>query len=116
MGEFEEVRALLAEKLTKEKKRLKTYGTRASAFDYANCISHNVRSLCSGARYSELKALTKWLEKNYEKAFSNSHLTAYLKERKTALKTMRDAIQKYADDIESKRPRKHKKHKHKRHK
>lgn len=109
MPEFEETRALLAEKFSKEKKRLKTYGTKVSSFDLANAVSHNVRALCSGARYSELKALTKFVDKFVEdhpaKRLS-SFVVKYIDERKQALKTMRDAIHKYADDIESKRPRK----------
>lgn len=113
MGEFEETRALLSEKFSKEKKRLKTYGTKASSFDLANAVSHNVRALCSGARYSELKALTKFCE---ERSIESKRLSQYLTERKQALKTMRDAIQKYADDIEGKRPYKSKQHKTKKHK
>lgn len=112
MRTADEIRGLLSEKFSKEKKRLKTYGTKANSFDLANAVFRYVVSLMCESRYRELKRL----KKNFN--------LKYLKERLKATKDMTKVLDNFAKTTEDARPynpKKHKKekghgkHKHNRH-
>ncbi|SRR6266436_633861 len=103
MRKFEEIRALLALKFSKEKKRLKTYGTKANSFDLANSVARFVIALMCESRYRELKRVKKKFNPKY------------LKERLQATKAMTKVLQDFAEEMEKKRPykfKKVKKHEH----
>lgn len=115
---FDQIRDLLTEKFSKEKKRLKTYGTKANSFDLANVVARYVQALMSDSRRRELKRI----EKQFKgKEWARHTLYAYLEERIQATSDMSTAIKNMAVKNESERPykrkvEKHHKHKHRRHK
>jgi hypothetical protein len=106
----EDIRTLLAEKFSREKKRLKTFGTKVDSFQLANVVYRYIESMMSDSRYRELKRLIK----KYPARGKLQDLYNYIDERMKATKAMSKAIQHVAEDNESKRPWKRKKeHKHK---
>jgi hypothetical protein len=114
MRTFEEIRALLAQKFSDEKKRLKSYGTKTSSFDLANAVARYVESLMSESRYKELKQLEKKLGKHDWYKGGMDIVRAYIRERKKATKNMAKAIHNVAERDSKNRP--WKKHKHKKRK
>lgn len=106
MKSFEEIRTMLAEKITTEKKRLKSYSTHANSFDLANALGRHVEALMTSSRYSELKRIIKKRPK-----WSTD---SYLQERLRATKKMSEALENFAKDSDGKRPWRYvdKKHRH----
>lgn len=105
---FDEIRDFLTEKFTKEKKRLRTYGTKASPFDLANAVTRYVESLMTLSRYKELQRLQKVFDR-CDKAKGTDHLyykitRKHVKERMKATKAMATAIFNVAVKTESQRP------------
>ena len=108
----DDIRAMLAEKFSKEKKRLKTFATKVDSFQLANVVYRYVESMMSDSRYRELKRLQKSIDKNGIEA-GDRELKKYVAERMKATKAMAKAIRHVAEDAETKRPWKRKKeHKH----
>jgi hypothetical protein len=103
MRTFEEVRELLSQKISKEKKRLKTFGTKADSFNLANAITRHVQALMSESRASELKRLDKKLIDIHE-SHDKEKIVRYVNERLKATSDMAKAIQHTAEDTEKKRP------------
>jgi len=106
----DEIRELLTQKFSKEKKRLKSYGTKVDSFQLANVVTQYVRALNSEARKSELKYLNKFFDK--QKIDPGKRTKAYITERIKSLDQMADLIKRVAEDNESKRPWKSHKSKH----
>lgn len=109
---FEEVRDLLTEKFSDEKKRLKSFGTKASSFDLANAVTRYVQAYACRARYEELKQLGKVLHKQPSQGDTRKIWNHY-RERKKATKDMSRAIFNVAERDSRNRPWKRKTHKHK---
>ena len=106
---FEDVRTLLAEKISKEKKRLKSYKTKANSFDLANAIARYVQSLMAESRHREL---TRVMKKGFKtKKEGWKPVIDYVKERHRATKHMAKALNNVAIETEGKRPWKPKKKK-----
>ena len=103
MRGFEEVRELLAEKIRYEKKRLKTFDSKANAFDISNAITRFVLALMAESRASELKRLKKVLDK--QPSQGNVHkIFEHYKERFKATSDMSKVLLKYAEAAEKARP------------
>lgn len=115
MRTFDEIRELLSQKFSKEKLRLKSYGTKASSFDLAHAVARHVQSLMAESRYSELKRLKKVLDKQPSQGDLHK-IWEHYRERSRATKAMAQAIQNVADQNEKARPWKRKpEHKKKKH-
>jgi hypothetical protein len=102
MKTFEEVRELLAAKFSKEKKRLKTFGTKTDSFQMANASAHYVLALMAEARNRELKRLDKKLDTCSND--DNEKVVRYVNERLKATSDMAKAINNHAELTEKKRP------------
>jgi hypothetical protein len=108
---IEEIRDLLAQKFSLEKKRLKTYGTKTDSIQMANVCAQYVRAFMSYARSREGKRILKHVNKRH---IINNPLRNYLKERIKATSRMAKAIKHVAEETEKKRPwKKTVEHKHK---
>ena len=103
---FDEIRAMLAEKFSKEKKRLKSFGTKSSSFDLANSVARHVESMMTASRHSELRRLDNKLAANQELLdFGHrKNLMPYIQERLKATSSMAKAIKTAAETADSKRP------------
>lgn len=104
---FEEVRALLAEKLRNEKLRLKSYGTKADSFSLAHALTEHVRAMRSDARLEEVNELIEWLIKTIPKDKRKKQakvVLAWLKDRRKGLETMRSVLKKSAQERDENRP------------
>lgn len=111
MRTFDEIRALLAQKFSKEKKRLRSYKTPYASFDLANAVARYVQNFMAESRYRELKNLRQFIEKHHIDV--GKRLNAYIMERSKATKLMAKALENEAVATESKRPWKYKKDKKK---
>jgi len=103
MRRFEEIRQLLALKFSKEKKRLKTYGTKANSFDLANAVARFVVALMCESRYRELKRLKKVMDKQPSQG-NTRKIWEHMKERLQATKGMTKVLQNFAEEMEKQRP------------
>jgi|SRR5580704_12799593 hypothetical protein len=100
MKTFEETRQFLAEKFSKEKKRLKSFKTPTNSFDLANAVTRHVQAMCTDARHRELIRLVKHVPKLKH--------SKYINERLTATSSMAKAIKNVADADDVRRPWKYK--------
>src|SRR6267154_4384992 len=98
MKTFDEVRELLSQKISLEKRRLKTFGTKADSFNLANALTSHVMSLMSESRNSELKRLDKHI-RNKDIPFREYGIK-YINERLKATSDMANAIQHTAERSE----------------
>jgi hypothetical protein len=110
---LDEVKTLLAEKFSLEKKRLKSYGTKTDSYQMANVTAQYVLALMSESRYRELKKLDKLLDTLGED--DNEKVVKHIQERLKATKAMAKAIENVAVENEKKRPWKRKEKKYKPH-
>ena len=102
MRKFDEIRDMFIIKIRREKKRLKSYGTKIDSFQIANVVASFSQALQAESRYSELKRLLKFCRK--KKIFPTSELSSYLQERVRATKQMSEAIEHSAEHNEKNRP------------
>jgi len=110
---FEEIRAMLADKYARERKRLKSFGTKTDPFQMANVTARFVLALMSESRYRELKKLKKFID---GKEFKAGKIRDYIGDRLSATKAMSKAIRHMAEESEKIRPWKRKVEKKKHHK
>jgi|SRR5579864_1764665 len=101
MKTFEQVRDLLTKAFSQERKRLKSYGTKASSFDLANVVAKHVLSVMSEARKRELIKLERYMAKH---KISSKRLYNYIADRKIGLSHMSTALKNDAKLSDSKRP------------
>jgi hypothetical protein len=101
MRTFEEIRELLAEKIRYEKKRLRTFDSKANAFDISNAITRFVLALMAESRYKELRRLVKHKHRGGNGKYKTDD---YLKERLKATSDMSKVLKKYAEAAEKARP------------
>lgn len=111
---FDQIRDLLASKFSKEKKRLKSYGTKANSFDMANAVARHVQALMTESRASEWRKFKKKILDKQPSQGDTHKIWKYYEERLKATSAMANAIKNMADKAESERP--YKRHKHGRHK
>lgn len=103
MKTHDEVRAFLAEKFSREKKRLKTFGTKANSFDYAHVITRYVLALMADSRNREIKRSLKFVAA-HGRCDPRVELEPYLQERLKSTSVMSKAIENMAKDDEANRP------------
>jgi hypothetical protein len=113
---FDQIRELLSVKFSKEKKRLKSYGTKANSFDLANAVARYVEALMAEARSRELVRLDKKLKYHglykFDK-YGKIPIKDYIEERIHATSVMAKAIRNEGERNEAARPWKRREHKHK---
>lgn len=128
MRKFEEIREFLSSQFSKEKKRLKSFGTKASSFDLANAVARHVQALMTESRNRELVRIRKRVGtlQIVPKSRAAKKLLHYIQERERATRLMVNAIKNVAEENEANRPwkpkptiqerkkKKHKKHGHSR--
>lgn len=103
MRTFEDLRNLLAAQISKEKKRLKTYGTKANSFDLANAITRYVQAFICDGRHREMLRLKKVLDK--QPSQGNVHkIYEHNKDRLHGLEVMGKALGNFALTCEKNRP------------
>lgn len=109
MKTYEEIREFLSTQFSKEKKRLKSYGTKTSTFDLANSVARHVMALMTESRHSELRNFKKKVLDKQPSQGDTRKIYKYINERLHATKVMKDAIENVAKDSEANRPWKSKK-------
>lgn len=102
MRTFEEVRELLANRIRYEKKRLKTFDSKANAFDISNAITRFVLALMAESRNKELKRFSKKGLKHKKEGWTP--VIEYFNERLKATSDMSKVLLKYAEEAEKARP------------
>ena len=102
MKSFEEIRELLSQKFSKEKKRLKTFGTKTSSFDLANAVARYVEGMRTDARYGELIRLQKHIDKEHIEI--GKRLKIYIQDRIHGTEVMAKTFRDVADQTEKARP------------
>jgi hypothetical protein len=106
---IDDLRDLLAQKFSREKKRLKSYGTKTDSFQMANVVVRYVQALMCDSRNRELKRLKKLLRQG-----DLNKIWKHVRERLKATSRMAKAIRHVAEETEKKRPwKKTVEHKHK---
>ena len=107
MRTADEIKEFLAQKFAVEKKRLKSYGTKASSFDLAHAVYRHVEALMCESRYRELKRAFKLADKHKRVLGTEptyKKYLYYLQERMKATKAMSKAIENVANTNDKNRP------------